>query len=160
MAKCDMFLRLDGAKTGTVKGESFDATHPEEIEVVDWSWGMSAHRDVGGGGATGRTALSELRIVKRVDTASTALMSVMRNNEPVKKAVLTVRKAGDRPIEYLIVTIERGRIVSYDIASESALGPELTERLAIVFEKIEVEYHPQDPKGGRKGGSLFVTDVR
>ena len=160
MAKCDMFLKLDGAKSGTVKGEASDAVHSEEIEVADWSWGMSSGHAIGGAGPTAKTALSELRIVKRVDAASTALMSVMRNNEQVKKAVLTVRKAGDQPVEYLIVKIERGRITTYEVASESAIGPELTERIAIAFESIEIEYRAQDTKGGRKGGSMFSTDVR
>ena len=32
----DMFLKLDG-----IKGESLDATHKDEIDVLAWSWGLS-----------------------------------------------------------------------------------------------------------------------
>jgi type VI protein secretion system component Hcp len=36
----DMFLSVKGAKSGPIKGESQDTAHPDEIEVLGWSWGM------------------------------------------------------------------------------------------------------------------------
>ena len=154
-----MFLKLEGSKTGQIRGESSDASHGQEIELVHWSWGMKSPSALGGGGAATRTHLSELSVVKYADTASTALMSVMRNNELVKKAVLTVRKSGTKPIDYFVVTIERGRITSFDIESESAETPVLVERIALSFEKINVEYFAQDQTGGKQGGSAFTADV-
>ena len=43
--------------------------------------------------------------------------------------------------------------------ADMRIGPVLSERLAIVFEKIEVQYYAQDDKGARKGGSMFTTQV-
>ncbi|MET1015409.1 MAG: type VI secretion system tube protein Hcp, partial [Leifsonia flava] len=40
-----MFLKLAG-----ITGESVDAEHPDEIEVLSWSWGAS---NPGGGGFGG-----------------------------------------------------------------------------------------------------------
>ena len=37
------------AKIGDIKGESVDAKHKDEIEVLSWSWGVSNS----GSGATG-----------------------------------------------------------------------------------------------------------
>ncbi len=158
MASGDMFLMIEGQKSGVVKGESSDSVYPGQIDVMGWSWGMSTSSTIGGAGAGSRTSLSELRIRKLTDTASTALMSVMRNNELIKKAVLTVRKSGGVQIDYLTVTIQRGRITSFEIAAPS--GPQVSEELSIAFESIEVEYFAQDQRGGRKGGSSFNTEVR
>ncbi len=158
MAKGDMLLLVEGQRTGVIKGESFDKVRPGEIEVNGWSWGMTTGSAMGGAGSGLKTSLSELKITKVVDKASTALMSVMRTNEVIKRAVLTVRKGGGVQVDYFRLTIERGRITSLELGSPS--GPELTEQLSIAFEKIEVEYFEQDDKGGRKGGSAFETEVR
>ena len=109
MAKGDILLRIEGKRTGAITGESVSGAHPGAIDVREWSWGMSGPSALGGTGPASRVALQELRITKGVDSASTALMSVMRTNEPIKKAVLTVRKSGSTPaIDYLVITIERG----------------------------------------------------
>ncbi len=159
MAKGDMFLLVDGQKTGPIKGESTDKTYPGQIDVLGWSWGMSSSNAMGGASASAKAALSELRITKSVDAATTALMSVMRSNEVIKKAVLTVRKAGGTQIDYFTLTIEKGRITALDVTSDPAGGPDLLEQMSIAFEKIEVQYYAQDDKGARKGGSTFTTQV-
>ena len=77
----DMFLMVKGAKHGLIKGEALDNAHKEEIEVMSWSWGMQARPSLGGGGASGKATVNDLKIVKKVDSASTALMSALRTNE-------------------------------------------------------------------------------
>lgn len=158
MAKSDMFLLIEGQKTGAIKGESVDKVYPGQIDVLGWSWGMNSSAAMAGASGGLKTSLSELRIFKSVDAASTPLMSVMRSGELIKKAVLTVRKAGGVQIDYFTLTIERGRITAYEVGAQS--GPDLNEQLSIAFEKIEVQYFAQDDKGARKGGSTFGTEVR
>ena len=113
---------------------------------------------MGGAGGAPKTALSQLRISKMVDRASTALMSEMRDGGVIKRAVLTVRKAGGGHIDYFTLTIQGGRITSHEVGASG--GSELVEQLSIAFEKIEVEYFEQDEKGARKGGTSFTTAVR
>jgi type VI secretion system secreted protein Hcp len=158
MASPDMFLLVEGQSTGTVKGESADSVYPGQIDVLGWSWGMSSSAAIGGGGGAVKTALSELRIRKLADTATTALMSVMRNGEVIKRAVLTVRKSGGNPIDYFVVKVEQGRITSYDVESQG--GPEVSEQFSIAFERIEVQYYEQAQSGARKASSTFSTQVR
>jgi len=158
MAKKDIFLMLESTRTGLVRGEVSDPTHDGEMAVENWSWGMSSGSAMGDGKAA-RTALSELRITRWVDAASTGLMSVMRSNELVKRAVLTVRKAGGTaPIDYFVLTIERGRITSYEI-STSGDPDTLLESLTIAFEKIEIQYSKQSTKGAKQAASLFSADL-
>ena len=153
----DMFLMVKGAKHGVIKGESQDGPHKDEIDVVSWSWGMQAKTHIGGGTATGKATINDLRIVKRVDSASTALMLALRTNEPIQKAVLTLRKAGKGQLEYLKVTIEQARVISLTIDTVEATGsPEIFERVSFSFNKIEVEYVPQGKDGLPQGAMTFA----
>ena len=160
MALRDMFLKIDGAKQGPIKGETADPRHAGEIDVVSWSWGMDSPSDAFGN-AVARTALDQLHIVKQVDSATTALMSALRNNELIKKAVLTVRKAGGADaLEYFTITIEKGRLTHHHVAgSESADSSLLTEELALSFQKVSVEYVPQGKTGGGRGTMTFETEI-
>jgi type VI secretion system secreted protein Hcp len=153
-----MFLMVKGAQHGLIKGEAQDAQHKGEIEVLSWSWGMQGKASLGGGAATGKATMHDLKIVKRVDSASTALMLALRTNEPIQKAVLTLRKAGKTQLEYMKVTIEQGRVMSLSIDGGDATGTaEVVERVTFSFNKIEVEYVPQG-KDGQPQGSMTFAD--
>ena len=158
MSQGDMFLKLESAQAGPVRGEVEVPEHFGEMAVQDWSWGMKSGSAMGGGRAS-RTALSELRIVRSVDAASTALMSVMRNNDRITRAVLSSRKAGgENPLDFFVVTIERGRITSYDVACSGEPGI-LVETISVAFEKVEIKYQKQSETGGKLAASTFATDV-
>lgn len=152
-----MFLMVKGAKHGLIKGESQDDQHKGEIDVVSWSWGMQGKSGVGGGTATGKATVHDLKIVKRVDSASTALMLALRTNEPIQKAVLTLRKAGKGQLEYLKITIEQGRVMSLMIDTvETSGSPDVYEKVSFSFNKIEVQYVPQGKDGLPQGGMTFA----
>jgi type VI secretion system secreted protein Hcp len=153
----DMFLMVKGAKHGLIKGESQDDAHKGEIDVLSCSWGMQAKPSLGGGVASGKAAVQDLKIVKRVDSASTALMLALRTNEPIQKAVLTVRKSGKAKVEYLKVTIEQGRVTSLTLDAGDPNGTaEIVERVSFSFNKIEVEYVPQGKDGLPQGSMTFA----
>lgn len=159
MAQGDMFLKIDGARQGAIKGEAQDSAHKDEIDVLAWSWGMEGNFIHGQ--ATAKTTVRELKISKRVDRATTALMSALRNNEVIKKAVLTVRKAGGaNPVEYFSITMGKARITSIIEQSGAAGDPaELMEELSIAFSKFAVEYKPQGADGSYRGGTSFEMDI-
>ena len=104
----------------------------------------------------GKATINDLKIVKRIDSASTALMQALRTNEPIQKAVLTLRKAGKGPLEYLKVTIEQGRVTSITVdGGDASGGADVVERVSFSFNKIEVEYVPQGKDGKPQGGMMF-----
>ena len=151
-----MFLSVNGARHGQINGEAHDDKHKNEIEVLAWSWGMQGKASLGGGGASGKATIRELRITKRVDKASTALMAAVRTNEAIKEAVLTVRKIGKNPLEYFKIKIEDGRVMSIDIeAGDEAASPVLMEKVTFSFNKISIEYTPQGPDGHALGSTSF-----
>jgi type VI secretion system secreted protein Hcp len=154
----DIFLSVKGARSGQIKGESQDSVHSKEIDVVSWSWGMQGRPALGGGGASGKAIVHELKIIKRVDSASTPLMSALRSNELITKAVLTQRKAGKTALEFLKITIEQGRVTGLTIeAGDKSGSPDLFEHLSFSFNKISVEYTPQG-KDGLAMGSMIYQD--
>lgn len=159
MAQRDMFLRIEGARQGLIRGESQDQGHHGEIDVMSWAWGMESPGDAFDQ-PTARTNMELLRVAKRVDGATTALMSALRSNEPIRRAVLTVRKAGDDALAYLTITLERVRLVRLHlVAGEEADSAVLSEEIALSFQRIKVEYTQQLRSGGGRGTSTFETVI-
>lgn len=161
MAKADMFLKVEGARTGAVKGEVTAPEHVDEIDIFDWHWGMSSPNALGGTGAAGKSALSEISFSKQTDRATTSLMSVLRNNELIKKAVLTVCKAGTSPpVPYLVITVENARLTAHSIGTAEPGKPTLIEKLSMAFEKIKVDYAPQLNSGSKGAQQSFSASVK
>jgi type VI secretion system secreted protein Hcp len=67
-------------------------------------------------------------------------------------ATLTVRKAGDKPLEYIVMEMKECLITA---VSTGGSGGEdrLTENVTINFAEVSFKYQEQDPKGGKKGGT-------
>lgn len=147
MAIADMFLKIPN-----VKGEARDADHKDEIELVAWSWG--AQSDVHGTGS--QRTMDSLDIVKRADSASTALLTCLSERK-VTTARLVVRKAGKTPAEYFMLDLEKVRVVSLKLATEDA---ELNERISLAFERITVTYRQQAADGSLGGAMTSVFDAR
>ena len=146
-----MFLKVAG-----VTGEAVDADHKGEIDITSWSWGMQASVFAASGLPQNKGALSELHVVKRVDQSSPTLMNLLRNHARIKQACLSVRKAGEKPLEYFKIEIEAVRLTSLQTASE---GEELVERVTLSFQKIRVSYTRQDATGAKGGGAnVFETE--
>ncbi len=162
MARADMFFKATGKRTGDIAGESKDKRFAGQIEVIEWSWGMTAPAAIDGQ-ATGRVQAKALRLVKRADKASTALMSVMRNNELLSKATLSVRKGGGQdPVPYMTLVMNNTRVTAFDVASgrDESGAPVLVETLMLTFETLEVEYLEQSETGGRLGSSTALIDTQ
>lgn len=161
LSRSDMFLKATGQRSGPIVGETNDKAMPDQIDIVDWSWSMSAPSAVDGR-RTGRIAMGALKLVKRVDRASTAFMAVMSTNELMPKVVLSVRKAGgSTPVTYFVMTLEQARISAYEVCSEATAEgtPMLTEHVAMTFKTITVDYSPQAGTGGALGASSFTAQA-
>jgi type VI secretion system secreted protein Hcp len=139
----DMFLKLDD-----VKGESRDDKHKDEIDVLAWSWGMSQSgtTHMGGGGGAGKVNVQDLSITKYLDKASPNLMLGSCTGKHYKEALLTVRKAGEKPLEYLKITMKEVLVSS--ISTGGSGGEDrLTESISLNFAEFKVEYTPQKQDG-------------
>ena len=139
----DMFIKIDD-----IKGESADAAHKDEIEVLSWSWGMSQSGTAqsGAGGGAGKVNVQDLSFTKYVDKSSPNLMKLCCSGKHFQKATLVVRKAGGKPLEYIKVELSDGLISS---VSTGGSGGEdrLTENVTLNFASFKYEYTPQKADG-------------
>ena len=151
----DMFMVVDG-----IKGESKDKAHKEAIDVLAWSWGLSNSGSfhTGGGGGSGKVNVQDLSFTKYVDKASADLQLACCNGKHLKSAKLIVRKAGEKPLEYIIYDLTE--ILVTAVSTGGAGGEDrLTENVTLNFSKIHFEYKVQDEKGGGKDGGQYTWDV-
>src|SRR5215475_1142303 len=95
------------AKIGDIKGESVDAKHKDEIEVLSFSWGVTNSGSIvpGGGGGAGKATFQDLTIVHNIDKASPLLLKACATGTHLKEATITHRKAGKGQQEFLIVKL-------------------------------------------------------
>ena len=149
------------ARIGTIKGESQDAKHKDEIEVLSWSWGVSqsgamAH---GGGGGAGKASFHDFNFTHHVDKASPVLMTKCATGEHIKEATITVRKAGKGQQEYLVITMTDVLVTSVS-TSVSAEEDAPVEGVSLAFAKVDLEYKPQRPDGSLGEGIHFKFDLK
>ncbi|QPK63340.1 type VI secretion system tube protein Hcp [Methylomonas sp. LL1] len=140
----DMFLKI-----APIKGESVDHKHKGEIDVLAWSWGMSnsGYAHVGGGAGAGKVNVQDLSLTKWVDKSSTYLMETCCNGKHFDEAILVVRKAGEKPVEYLTITMNEVFITSVSTGGSGG-EDKLTENVSLNFRKVKVKYIEQTAQGG------------
>lgn len=151
----DAFLKLDG-----IKGEAQDAKHKDEIDVLSWSWGgtQSGSAHVGGGAGTGKVSVQDLHITKFMDKATTGLWTHLCNGKHIKDGLLTVRKAGEHPLEYLKITLKEVYVSSLSTGGAHG-GDALTENLSLNFKEFKIVYTPQNKDGSGGASSEIAWDI-
>jgi len=152
----DMFLKLDG-----IKGESKDHKHKDEIHIESFSWGMnqSGGGHTGGGSGAGKVSVHDISVSKHVDKASANLMLFCCNGKHISEGLITVRKAGEHPVEYLKIKLTDILISSVQHAGHGS-GDQLSENVTLNFAKVKVEYQEQDEKGKGTPAGEMGWDVK
>lgn len=147
----DMFLELEG-----IKGEAHDHKHKDTIDVLAWSWGASnsGTSHLGGGGGSGKVNVQDLSITKYVDKASAPLLGHCATGKHIKKGTLIVRKAGDKPLEYLKIEI-KDLLVSHVSSGGSGGEDRITENVTLNFSHFKYIYQMQEKDGS--GGPKVET---
>jgi type VI secretion system secreted protein Hcp len=152
----DYFLKL-----GDIKGESLDSKHKGEIDIESWSWGatQSGSMHIAGGGGTGKVSMQDFHITKKLDSSSPKLMLACANGKHYDKALVTCRKAGEKPLEVLKITLSDVLISSYQGGgSQGDIIP--VEQVALNFAKIQFEYTPQKPDGSGDAAIEAAWDIK
>lgn len=147
-------------KVGALKGESKDHKYKEWIDVLAWSWGASnsgsAH--VGGGAGAGKCNVQDVSFTKYIDSATTDLLLATMNGKHFPDASLIVRKAGEKPVEYLKVTMTDVLITSLSTGGSGG-EDRLTENCTLNFAKVKVEYTPQKQDGSPDSTKTITWDI-
>jgi type VI secretion system secreted protein Hcp len=141
MAAVDMFLKMTG-----ITGESVDASHPNEIDVLAWSWGTSTGTGKTGKGAVPAACIQDLNLTKYIDLASPQIIMNGVTGVVVPEAILTMRRAGGTPIEFLILKMTNVSVAAYSTGGSGG-EDRLTENVTLHFESMRGEYRRQNANG-------------
>ena len=144
MAAVDYFLKIDG-----IQGESIDSKHKGEIQLTSWSWGVSnsSTHAAGGGGGAGRVSFQDFQFTALSSKASPQLLSASVRGLRAKTAVLTARKAGKEPVEFLKITMS-SVLVSFYKEQGASLEVAPGDEVGLSFMKLAFTFTPQSPTGG------------
>jgi type VI secretion system secreted protein Hcp len=150
----EYFLKIDG-----IAGESQDAKHKEEIELVSFAWGVDQAGQVaaGGGGGAGKVKLKALDFLMKVNKASPQLFLAAVSGKHIKDATLSVRRAKKAALEYLKIKFEDVLVTSYEQVGDEEDEP--YELVSFDFARIEVEVTSQDAKGSEAGAVKAGWDL-
>lgn len=151
----DMFMKLTD-----INGEFKDKTHKDEIDVLAWSWGASnsGTTHMGGGGGAGKANFQDVSFTKWVDLSSSSLLQCVATGKHITEAKLTVRKAGETPLEYIILTMDEVMVTSLSTGGSGG-EDRLTENVTLNFAKFKFDYVEQTDKGAAGQKGKFYYDI-
>jgi type VI secretion system secreted protein Hcp len=151
-----MFIKIDG-----IKGESRDDKHKDEVSVLAWSFGasQSGSTHISSGGGSGKVNFQDISFTKYVDKASPSLLSTCASGKHIKEALLTVRKAGGSPVEYLKIKLNDIIVSAYSTGGSGG-EDRLTENVTLNFAKIEYAYTPQKADGSPETALVTTWDIQ
>ncbi|MHC4326994.1 MAG: Hcp family type VI secretion system effector [Planctomycetota bacterium] len=147
----DAFLKIDG-----IPGESTDAKHKDQIEVLSYSHGVSqmgsASDSTAGGKTTGRCDHQDFSIVKELDKASPELNLQCCKGTHIKEMTLELCSATGDKSPYMRYLFEGVIISSISIGGGGGGLP--TESVTFNYNKINWIYVDTDHETGKKKGEV------
>jgi type VI secretion system secreted protein Hcp len=146
----DIFLRMD-----PVRGESVDARHRGEIDILSYAQSMAgpfAHGTTSSGAGAGKTVCGPVTLMKYVDQASPDLILSAANGRHYPKAVITFRKSGQAAFEYYKVTLEDVVVTEVEqsdskISFPNPATPRAMEKVSLLGRTFAFEYVAQTQTG-------------
>ena len=161
MAHADYFLKIDG-----VQGESTAKGEEGAIELDAFSWGLSnrvAATGGAGGARAGRAQFTGFTFGAVSTKASPQLMSFCASGKHIKEAVLSARKAGEVPVEFMKIKFTDVLVSSYQQSAASAMqefeNNTPMDQVTLNFAKILFQWISQTPGGGLGEPTLAGFDL-
>lgn len=146
----DFFLKLTD-----IQGESTDEKHKDEIVIESFSWGLLNPAD-------DRVSVQDFLFTSLVDKSSPILMLSCATGKHIDEAVLTGRKAGEKPLEYLIIKLKDVLVTGFEPGGSA--GDVLpAQSFSLNFGEITFDYTVQRPDGSKGetiSRSFNVKDVK
>ena len=150
----DMFLKIVG-----IAGESQDEVHRGEIDVDSWRWKMAQQSSMmsGSGGGAGKSTINDLEFVHQIDRASPNLMRYCLTGRHIPEVILSVRKAGGVPLDFLKITM--GDVVITGVEPGS-VADQFLEHVTLSFARVKQEYTVQGKLGTSNGTVTASFDIK
>lgn len=140
----DIFLDLGP----NYQGESTDKSHPNQINVTSWSWGMtqSGTTHSGGGSGAGRAECKDLSLSIVLDKATIAIMGAASKGTHIPEALLSIRKSGGATRDFIKIKLREVIVTSVSTDGSSA-DTHSTANITLNFVQMDMSYTPTDKTG-------------
>ena len=147
------------ARIVDIKGESKDAKHPDEIEVLSFSWGVSHTSSAGGGGGggAGKAVFQDLSITHGIDRATPLLLKACATGVHIRDATISHRRAGAGQTDHLVVKLSD--VLVTGVTHTGGDDEPYAEVVTLRFAKVDFEYRPQKPDGSADTPVSFRYDL-
>jgi type VI secretion system secreted protein Hcp len=157
MAAVDYFLKIQG-----IPGESQDAKHKDEIQLLSYSFGCEQEGTMhfGGGGGAGKVLMQDFHFTMNVNKASAKLFLACATGEHIRTALLTCRKAGKDQQEYLKINFVDLLVSFYQSNGDGDANHLPVDSVRLHFSKIEFAYHVQNATGGVQPAARVGYDLK
>ncbi|WP_456310530.1 Hcp family type VI secretion system effector [Serratia proteamaculans] len=152
----DVFIKFNG-----IDGESQDVMHKGEVEVLSWNWAVSqtSNMHTGSGGGAGKSTVHDLMFEHYIDKSSPNLLQYCLAGKHIPEAVLTVRKAGGSPLDYLKITLQELIITRVQpVGYYRMRSPR--EKIALSFTRVRFDYITQSSQGNAMGTVSVGYDIK
>lgn len=136
-AATDTFMHIDG-----IPGDALVIGHVDDIVLTSYTQTFATK------------ACSKVVAVKFLDRASPLLIGRAAGNVIIPTVIISIRKAGENPVDFYKATLESVLIDRVDVLDT---GAELTEQLVLRPRNIRIEFRPQRADGSF--GAPIVTSI-
>ena len=153
----DYFLKIKG-----IEGESYDAKHKNEIDVLSFSWGetQTGTHAGGGGGGAGKVSMQDFHFVMKANKASPKLLLACATGDHIKEATLSCRKAGKDQQDFMKIKFTDLLVSSYQTGGSST-GDEIPmDQISLNYASMEYEYREQQADGTMSGPVKAGYDLK
>ena len=150
----NFYLKLDN-----IDGESRDDVHKKEIEILDFTFGVSntGSRHGGSGGGTGQAHVQDIGFTKYADKSSPILMKYCVLHTDIPNGKITCYKAaGEQRVKYLVIELKEVLITSYQTGGGDGIA---MESGTLNFAEIKYVYSEQKTDQAAGGPVEFAYNI-
>ncbi len=98
--------------------------------------------------------MQDFHFTSATNAASPLLLSATATGKHIAKAVLTVRKSGERPVDYIKIKLEDLLVSSY--RAHGTNNEQVSDQFALNFDKIDFAYQPAASADGQSPAPIKI----
>lgn len=153
-ALAETFLRL-----GDIKGESTDAKHKDQIDILSFTQSFINTFDggFGGGAGTGKVQCGAVMMMKNIDKSSPLLLKGVATGQHFNDGVISFQSDRKDGAEYYSITM-REVFVTELTQTDDKDPARIFEKLVLNARSFEFKYTPQTVKGSIGAPVTFKWD--
>src|SRR4029453_4515345 len=145
-------------------GESPAVGHEDWIELLSWSWSVTATTPGGGpgggaGGGAGRPDPSALVWEHAFDAASTRLLGFVASGRHIRKAELHVPRPGGHGGRDAWLTVLMEEVTITSVTTTGSADGDVEQTVGMEFRSVKFGYRSQAPDGSLGEPATFSWNI-